>query len=331
VDGEDGRPGGAETDIRSLFYWSRSAFYILVAAGVLWIALGAWRLYSGLVWMDLDASTGSTQAESDVAWGITYCAAAIFAFLLARLIRNDILVIFSSRRFTVPREKLLLYSMLALPFGFILPGVLLILVNVKLSNPEFLPSHAEAYPEMMPGFIMMPTSPPAGGPAEEELTVPEDVPRELAPLGFESVPVSEEEAQPAPEFMGELPPGAEMEQVPAPGTPLPQAPMAAYVEEVPEGEIPEAVVTVAPAAPAPAIIEEIPMEEIPEVVAAVAGPPPAEAQPAVVEAYVEEVPGEGEVGEFELVEELPSEGDEEELPRDTKEAHDQLMAKLLGK
>jgi len=70
----------------------------------------------------------------------------------------------------------------------------------------------------------------------------------------------------------------------------PPVPMAAYVEEVPEEEIPEVVATVALPAPAlaqtptPALIEEVS-----EVVAAVAGPP-GEAPPAEMEASFEEVP-----------------------------------------
>ena len=68
VDPGDARRGGAEGDIRSLFYWSRGAYYILAVAGVLWVVLGAYRLYVGLTWVDLDAMTGSTQATDDLAW-----------------------------------------------------------------------------------------------------------------------------------------------------------------------------------------------------------------------------------------------------------------------
>jgi hypothetical protein len=258
--------------------------------------------------MDLASSSGSTQSESDIILGISYCAAAVIAFFLARWIRDDIVNIFSTRRFVVPREKLIVYSMLALPFGFIIPGVLLILVNFKLSHPEFMPSHAEAYPESMPGFVMLPVATQEGeAPGGEDIDVPGEVPSELAPLGFETVPVSSEEAQPAPEFMEELGP----EDYPPPAVAAPQAPPAA-------------------------IIEEIPDEEIPEVVAQIAAPPqvaPPVAQPAVVEALVEEIPADEGEGDFELmIEEVPpGSEDDEEKPKDTKEAHDQLMAKLLGK
>jgi hypothetical protein len=327
---EEGRPGGAETDIRSLFTWSRWAFSILVVAGILWICLGAFRIYEGLKWIELDTVTGSTQSDSDLAWGVSFMVAASVAFILARWVQQDIVTIFGTRRFQVPREKLLIYSMLALPFGFVVPGMLLIFVNVKLSYPEFLPSHAEAYPEAMPGFMMTPTEGLEGDVEEgaeedlEEDLVPEDAPEELAPLEFESMPVP----QPIPAALptGEAPP----EQVAA-AAPAAAAPPMAYYEEITDEEIPEeAIPEVVPQVVAPppmvAIVEEVveeepgaPTEDLPEAV-------PIAVDEAEVTAIVEDVPPEGE---FELIEgEPPEEGEE---PKTIEGAHEELLGKLLGK
>jgi hypothetical protein len=349
VDPGDAWRGGAEGDIRSLFYWSRAAFYILVAAGVLWVVLGAYRLYVGLTWVELDSMTGSTQSTNDIAWGIAFLAAAAMSFVLARWLNNDVVTIFSTRRFQVPREKLLVYSMLALPFGFVLAGALLILVNVKLSHPEFLPSHAEAYPSTMPGFVMVP-SVPKGAQAEAagEVLIPEGAPRELAPLGFDEVPVTLEEAGPAPVFMEEMPAKAGPMAAPAPARPpAGAAPMAAYVEEVPVEDIPEVVAQVVPApgapqpAPVEAYYEEVPLEEVPPAEAVgfeaiveevpLEEVPPAEA--VGFEAIVEDVPPE-ELGDFEEVplEEAPTAGEvTKEPPRTIEDAHEELLGKLLGK
>jgi hypothetical protein len=249
--------------------------------------------------------------------------------------------VFAQRRFQVPREKLLVYGILAIPFGLVVSGVLLLLVNWKLSFPQFLPSHAEAYPDAMPGFVQVPRAMlTAQGPVDayEAPALPADAPVELAPLGFDTVPVSEEEAQPAPEFFGDAPvPAGPFEPLPAevpepaPG-PAP-AIAEAYVEEVPGVPAVEAVV------------EEVPDEDIPEVMAQVAPAEVSPAQPAPaayeeVEAYVEEVPGEAAVEA--VVEEVPEEGEEgfelvevepgeEEGPRTIEEAHEELLGKLLGK
>ena len=340
--------GGAETDIRRLFYWSRTAFFVLTAAAVVWVVLGVYNLYTGLPWVALDSRTGSTQASSDIAWGIVYLVAAVFSFLLARWLENDIIVVFGSRRFQVPRERLLVYSMLALPFGLVLAGVLLIMVNVKLSHPEFLPSHSEAYPEGMPGWVRQAT--PTGAMVEdamveelvgeEEKIQDEDALMEtpapdLQPLAF----------QPRPGVPPPMPTMARAEEglaeVPPPGL-IAEAPVAAMVEPV-----------AAMVEPVAAMVEPVDVE-IPEVMAVVAEPTPVGAPPpAMVEAVVEDVPPEGDAGllyeevpaeveEFALVEEVPAEVEEfalveelpaevEELPRDTEVAHQELMDKLLGK
>ena len=324
---EDTEPkGGSEGDIRSLYHWSRTAFIILVIAGAVWIILAAYRIYRGLTWYGRDWLSDSTAATTDLLVGAAFIAAAIVSFLLAQWTRNDIVSVFSVRRYQVPREKLLVYSILALPFGFIVPGLLLGLVNVKLSYPEFMPSHAEAYPEAMPGYVMVPEGAlreEEPGEAPDEGLIPEGAPTELAPLGFDEMPVSEEEAQPAPEFFGEVPvaPAAAPPPVPAEApAPIP-AMVEAVVEEILEEDIPEVMAEVVPAA-----YEEVAApEEVAafEEVEAVAEEVPVEA---VVEAVVEEVPPEGE-GDFEMVE---IEGPEEE-PQTIEEAHDQLLDKLLGK
>jgi hypothetical protein len=311
--------GGTEGDIRTLHYWSRTAYLALIVSGFLWGFLGLWKIWQGLTWLDRDRLVGTTQATSDITTGVALLVAVVATVLLARWIKNDIVTIFEARRFQVPREKLLVYGILALPFGFVVAGVLLLLVNWKLSFPEFLPSHADAYPEAMPGFIqvpkaMMTTEVPSE--AYEEDLLPEGTPMELAPLGFDSIPVTDEEAMPAPEFFGEAPepagPYSPLPPVePEPAAP-PPVPMEAVIEEIPEEEIPQVVAEVAVTPTAPVVAE---YEEI--------GEAPVEA---VVEAVVEEVPPEGE---FELVEEAPPEA--EEGPRTIEDAHEELLGKLLGK
>ncbi len=322
--GEDGMPGGSESDIRSLFYWSRSALVMLVVSGVVWIALGCVRLVEGLTWFSRDADLGITTSTSNLVTAAALFIVAAATFLLARLVHLDIYQVFARRRYQVPREKLLVYGILAVPFGLIVSGVLLLLVNWKLSFPEFLPSHAEAYPEAMPGFVQVPRAMlTAEVPVEayEGPVLPEEAPTELAPLGFDDIPVSDEEAQPAPEFFGEAPePAGPYEPLPpvipepAPAPPPAPAITEAYVEEVPEEEIPEVMAQVAspvapvPEAPVTAVYEEVPTE-------------------AQVEAVVEEVP-EGDEADFELVVEEPP---EDEGPQTIEEAHEKLLGKLLGK
>jgi hypothetical protein len=293
----------------------------LVVSVGLWAAMGSWSIYQGLTWFERDRLLGSTQATSDIVTGVALCVVAVATVMLARLVYLDIYQVFAQRRFQVPREKLLVYGILGLPFGFIVSGSLLLFVNIKLSHPDFLPSHAEAYPDAMPGFVQIPramltTEVPVGG--YDEPVIPEDAPVELAPLGFDDVPVSEEEAMPALEFFGDSPvPAGPYEPlpdvVPEPATPVPSEPAPAIVE---------------------AVVEEIPEEEIPEVVAEMAPPVVAE-----VEAVVEEVPVEAVVepvvedvtddeSGFELVEVAP---EDEEGPQTIEEAHEDLLDKLLGK
>jgi len=326
VDDEHEVKGGSEGDIRSLYYWSRTAFLILIIAGAVWIALAAYRFYLGATWFGRDWSSGSTSATTQILVGVVFIAAALVCFFLARRTKNEIVMVFLARRFQVPREKLLVYSILALPFGFIVPGLLLAFVNVKLSVPEFLPSHAEAYPSAMPGYTLVPTADmtremPLDG-SEEDL-IPIDAPLDLPPLGFESMPISEEDAQPAPEFFGDMAafpssalPAAAPQEAAAPAPPPMAPPMEAVIEEVPDEEIPEVVAEItAEIAPAP------------QPVASEGAP-----QEAVVEVVAEEVPGESEdEGDFELMLEEDVEGEEEEAPKTIEEAHDQLLGKLLGK
>ncbi|UCC93857.1 MAG: hypothetical protein JSW25_04095 [Thermoplasmata archaeon] len=331
MDEAEGMRGGSEGDIRSLEYWSRMSLIFLVISVGIWAFAGAWNIYQGMTWLERDRLIGSTQATSDLVTGVALCVVAGATVLLARLVYLDIHQVFAQRRFQVPREKLLVYGILGLPFGFVISGSLLLFVNIKLSHPDFLPSHAEAYPDAMPGFVQVPramlTAEVPVGEVEEPL-LPEGAPTELAPLGFDAIPVTEEEAQPAPEFFGDAPvPAGPYEPlpqevpepaalVPPPTEPAP-AMVEALVEEVPEDEIPEVVaeVTPAPAAPVEAVYEEVE----PEVAEA-----PVEA---VVEAVVEEVP-EDESG-FELVEEPAPE--DAEGPQSIEEAHEDLLDKLLGK
>ncbi len=326
MDEEPEVKGGNEGDIRSLYYWSRTAFLILIIAGAVWIALAAYRFYLGATWFGRDWTSGSTSATTQILVGVVFIAAALVCFFLARRTNNEIVMVFLARRFQVPREKLLVYSILALPFGFIVPGLLLAFVNVKLSVPEFLPSHAEAYPEAMPGYTLVPTADmaremPLDG-SEEDL-IPIDAPLDLPPLGFESMPISEEEAQPAPEFFGDMAafpssalPASSPQETSAPASLPMVSPMEAVIEEVPDEDIPEVVAEItAEIAPGPQPV-------------AYEGSP----QEAVVEAVVEEVPQEAEdEGDFELMLEEDVEGEEEEAPKTIEEAHDQLLGKLLGK
>lgn len=327
---EEGMRGGSEGDIRSLYYWSKSALWMLVVSGTIWIFLGLWRLLDGFTWLERDTDLSLLTSTSNIVTGVALMVIAAATFLLTRLLYLDVHQVFLQRRFQVPREKLLVYGILAIPFGFVVSGVMLLLVNWKLSFPDFLPSHAEAYPEAMPGFVQVPramlmTEAPVE--THEEHLIPSEAPLELAPLGFDDVPVSEEEARPAPEFFGEAPePAGPYEPLP-PMVPEPAAAPApspiptpaiteAYVEELPEEEIPEvlAEIAAAPQTPSPAGYEEVEpiLEEVPV--------------DAPVEAYVEDVPGEEE-GEFELVEEVPAEVE----PRTIEKAHEELLGKLLGK
>lgn len=314
--------GGSEGDIRSLYYWSRTAFLILIIAGAVWIALAAYRFTLGASWYGRDWSSGSTSAMTQILGGVAFLAAALVCFFLARRTKNEIVMVFSARRYQVPREKLLVYSILALPFGFIVPGLLLAFVNVKLSHPEFLPTHAEAYPEAMPGYTMVRsddmTKEMSLEGSEADL-IPSDAPRDLPPLGFESMEVSHEDAQPAAEFFSDIPafpssalPVAAPQEAAAPAPPPPAPPMEAVIEDVPEDDIPEVMAEIT-SAPPPATYEEVP-------------------QVAVVEAVIEDVPEEGEAeGDFELMLEEDVEGEEEDAPKTIEEAHDQLLGKLLGK
>ena len=334
---EDEVRGGSEDDIRSLFYWSRSAFYVLVGAACLWIALGLYNLYTGLTWVQRDAHTGSTAAGSDIAWGMAYLAAAVLTFLLARWMQDDIVTVFGSRRYQVPRERLLVYSILALPFGFVIGGVLLVLVNVKLSSPEFLPSHAEAYPEGMPGWVL---AVPTGKEVTDEAVIDA-----LAREGL----VEEEPALPDDSLMEASDtdlPSLAFEPQPAPP---PWFPAAAFAPEAAPGEaVPTPVAAIYEDVPVAAVVQPV-EEEIPEVMAIAVEPMPGTQQPpgaapptpAVVGALVEEVPsGEGGGFTFEpvaegeeeftaIIEEVPPE--EEERPRDTTVVHEELMSKLLGR
>lgn len=323
--------GGSEGDIRSLFYWSKVALWALVISAAVWVALGAWRLWVGLTWIDRARLIGTTQAYSDITTGILLFVVAFATGLLARLVYLDVHQVFAQRRYQVPREKLLVYGILALPFGFVVSGVLLLITNIKLSHPDFLPSHADAYPEAMPGFVQVPRAMlTAEAPAEayDGVAIPGDAPVELAPLGFDDVPVSQEESEPAPEFFGEEPAPAPAyepvpEVTPAPAPAPPPAPIApvpaiteAYVEEIPEEEVPEVMAEIAPGEPVPEGYVEVPapVEEVPEA--------------EVVEAVVEDVP-EGDDEGFEMVEVPPEEV--REGPRTIEEAHEDLLGKLLGK
>ncbi len=284
--------GGTESDIRTLHYWSSRAFLFLVAGGIVWAALGVLRLHRGLVWYELDDVTGSTASVTDLSWGVACLVLAALSFLTAGRLQLDIVSVFGERRFQVPRERLAVYGMLGFPFGLVGAGVLLVLVNVKLSHPEFLPSHAEAYPEAMPGYVLTKVG-------EEE--PPPLVPRsaaELPPLGMAQPPPSEMVMMPvipgqplaAPPAAPEPPAvGAIYEEMPAPGGTAPPPEEAAPVLAVVE-EMPAPVAAVVEEAPVTAVYEEV----VPELAPA---PPPQEAPP----------------------------------PKDIKSAHEELMRKLLKK
>ncbi len=302
--------GGTESDIRTLHYWSRVAFLFLVAGGVVWAAIGVLDLHRGLTWYELDDVTGSTQSISDLSWGVVCVVLAALSFFVAGRLNRDIVSVFGERRFQVPRERLMVYGMLGFPFGLVGAGVLLVLVNVKLSHPEFLPSHADAYPEAMPVVYMPPPTEPAPAPAP--------VPGGPAPAvvdGMVELPAVQGPVVAPPQPT----PGVPGPAVAPPPAPAEEGPVVmAMVEEVPTGApapSPEAEVpAVVEAPPAEAVYEEVPM---PVAVGEVAEAPPEEA----VEAF-EEVPmAEAPVAP---VEQAPP-------PRDIKSAHEDLMKKLLRK
>ena len=300
--------GGSEPDIRTLHYWSRVAFLLLVCGGIVWAALGVLRLYRGLVWYELDDVTGSTASVDDLSWGVACLVLAVLAFLTAGRLQLDIVSVFGQRRFQVPRDRLVVYGMLGFPFGLVGAGVLLVLVNVKLSRPEFLPSHAEAYPEAMPGYVLARTE------AEEAALVPRAA-AELPPLEMAQPPPSEMVMMPvgpAQPAAAPLPPPmplaaaaaaaeaapvvAVYEELPAPPTAVPPpveaAPVAAVYEEMP-----------APAAAAPVAVQESPVVAVFEEVAPEPAPPGAPPPPV----------------------------EEPVAPKDIKSAHEELMRKLLMK
>ena len=297
---EEGR-GGTESDVRTLHYWSRVAFLLLLCGGIVWAALGVLRLHRGFTWYELDDITGSTAAVDDLSWGVACLVLAALSFMTAGRLQLDIVSVFGQRRFQVPRERLLVYGMLGFPFGLVGAGVLLVLVNVKLSHPGFLPSHAEAYPEAMPGYVL------AKAEAEEPPLVPRAA-AELPPLEMAQPPPSEmvvvpvgpsqrgaEPAPPiaAPAAAGAAPVVAVYEELPAPAAaappPVEAAPVAAVYEEMPAPAV--AAVGEAPVA---AAYEEVVAESAPQP----APPPPSEAVAA---------------------------------PKDIKSAHEELMRKLLKK
>ena len=297
--------GGTEADIRSMHYWSRVAFILLVCGGILWAGLGVLRLYRGLHWYELDDITGSTASVDDLFWGVTCLVFAVLAFLTSGWLQRDIVSVFGQRRFQVPRDRLVVYGMLGFPFGLVGAGVLLVLVNIKLSHPEFLPSHAEAYPEAMPGYVI----------SREQGEEPPLVPRaaaELPPL---------EMAQPPPSEMVMMPvgPGQQAGAPPPPPPPV-EAPLIAAYEELPpptaaatpppEGVPVAAVYEEMPApAPVPAAVEEVPVAAVYEEVAP--GPYPGPSP----EPSPQQAPPPPEQG--------PA------PPKDIKSAHEELMRKLL--
>ena len=302
-----GTRGGSVGDMRTLHYWSRVSFYFLVGGGVAWVALGVLRLHRGLSWYQLDELTGSTRAVSDLSWGIACIALAVLAFFIAGRLQLDVVSVFRQMRFQVPREKLAVYGLLGFPLGLVVSGVLLVLVNFKLSHPEFLPSHAEAYPEVFYAAQPPPTpeavagegamvAPAAAAPGTEPLVEVGPPPTLVyAPTPQEAAPV------PVPAIYEDV--GVEAAQAPAAQWPVPgeAQPVAAIYEEVPTGA---ADATAAPPAPEPdavvAIIEEAPPQ--PAGFEEVAPPTPAQGQP-----------------------------EEAAAPKDIKSAHEELMRKLLGK
>jgi uncharacterized membrane protein YidH (DUF202 family) len=298
-DEEDGPRGGSVGDMRTLHYWSRVSFYFLIGGGVGWVALGVLRLYRGLSWYQLDELTGSTRAVSDLSWGIACMVLAVLSFFIAGRLQLDVVSVFRQMRFQVPREKLAVYGLLGFPLGLVVSGVLLVLVNFKLSHPEFLPSHAEAYPE-----VFYAAQPP---PAPEAVA---EVPAAAAPATEPLVEVG------PPPTLAYAP-----SQQPAAPAPIPAIYGEVIVEAVP-----------APAAlPQPSPGEAPPMAAAYEEVPTPGAAPPAEA-PAPVIAVVAEAPaqpgGYEEVTPAATVQELP---EETTAPKDIKTAHEELMRKLLGK
>jgi len=304
MDEEGGPRGGSVGDIQALHYWSRVSFYLLILGGVAWVALGVYDLYRGLSWYQRDELTGSTSAVSDLSWGIACMALAVLSFFIAGRLRLDIISVFRQMRFQVPREKLAVYGLLGFPLGLVLAGVLLVLVNFKLSHPEFLPSHAEAYPEVF--YAVQP--PPA------PVTIAE-APASRAPATAAQMTEPLVEVGPPPTLV--------YAPVPQPAAP---GPIPAIYEEV-----------IVEAAPAPPVLPQQLAGEAPPMVAAyeeVPAPgtaPPTEG-PAPVIAVVEEAPaqpeGFEEVAPAATVQELP---EETTAPKDIKTAHEELMRKLLGK
>jgi hypothetical protein len=296
--------GGTEPDIRTLHYWSRVAFLLLVCGGIVWAALGVLRLYRGLVWYELDDVTGSTASVDDISWGVACLVLAVLAFLTAGRLQLDIVSVFGQRRFQVPRDRLVVYGMLGFPFGLVGAGVLLVLVNVKLSHPEFLPSHAEAYPEAMPGYVL------ARAEAEETALVPRAA-AELPPLEMARPPPSEMVMMP----VGTAQPAAAPQPPPVPvagGTAAETAPVMAAYEELPAP--PGAAPPPAEAAPVAAVYEEMP------------APAPAALEEAPVVAAYEEI-----IPEIAPQAAPPPLVEEPVAPKDIRSAHEELMRKLLMK
>jgi len=299
-----GTRGGSVGDMRTLHYWSRVSFYFLVGGGVAWVALGVLRLHRGLSWYQLDELTGSTRAVSDLSWGIACIALAVLAFFIAGRLQLDVVSVFRQMRFQVPREKLAVYGLLGFPLGLVVSGVLLVLVNFKLSHPEFLPSHAEAYPEVFYAAQPPPT------------------PEAVAGEGAMVAPAA---AAPGTEPLVEVGPPPTLVYAPSPQPSDPAAIPAIYEEVGLE------------AAPAPATLPQAAPGEAPslaavyeEIPAAAGGPVTSE--PAPVVAVVEDVPV--QLGTFEEVAPpTPAQGQPEEAaaPKDIKSAHEELMRKLLGK
>ena len=307
MDDEEGGPrGGSVGDMRTLHYWSRISFYFLIGGGIAWVALGVLRLYRGMSWYQLDELTGSTRAVSDLAWGIACVALAVLSFFVAGRLRLDIISVFRQMRFQVPREKLAVYGLLGFPLGLVLAGVLLVLVNFKLSHPEFLPSHAEAYPE-----VFYAAQPP---PAPEAVA---EAPTEGAPAAAAQSTEPLVEVGPPPTLVYAQPP----QPTAAP------APIAAIYEEVGV----EAAAQAPAALPQPAPGEAPPMAAAYEEVPAPGAAPPAEG-PSPVVAVVDVAPAQPEtfeeVAPAATVQELP---EETTAPKDIKTAHEELMRKLLGK
>jgi uncharacterized membrane protein YidH (DUF202 family) len=316
-----GTRGGSVGDMRTLHYWSRVSFYFLVGGGVAWVALGVLRLHRGLSWYQLDELTGSTRAVSDLSWGIACMALAVLSFFIAGRLQLDVVSVFRQMRFQVPREKLAVYGLLGFPLGLVVSGVLLVLVNFKLSHPEFLPSHAEAYPEV---FYVAKPPPSRGEVGGGEAGGGEAGGGEAG--GGEVV--APEPATPSTALLVEGGPPPTLVHAPPPG-PVPGAPVPAIYEEV-------AVETAqAPAAQWPVPGEAQPVaaiyEEVPAGAAYATAAPPAPEPDAVV-AIIEDAPpqpaGFEEVAPAATVQELP---EETTAPKDIKTAHEELMRKLLGK